>query len=141
MDPFSAPDTLIMTVPVITDYFGSQAEVLTDITDITATIDASNPVLVIPFNGLASVGLNNVANAVHPDVWLSALIKRAYTFTKSDVDEDSMVEIADPTLTLNTRKGNTVVSSDYRLTVNQIFKLAGQTLEFDPDNIRPDYTP
>lgn len=130
-----------MARPLITDYFGTQAEVVTDITDVTATIDASNPCLVIPLQGLSTVGLSNVASAAYPDAWFAALIKRTHNFTKGDVDEDSMIEIAEPTMTLNTRKANTVISYDYRLTANEIYRVAGATLEFDPDRIQPDYAP
>lgn len=128
-------------MPNISDYFGSQAQVVDKLAHVTATISATNPCLVIPLAGLSSTGFTRVDSTIHPDAWLAALLKKAAAYTKSDADETSMIEIAEPQFLLNTRSLNTVLTWDYRLSVNQIYRTPGQSLEFDPDNIRPDYSP
>jgi hypothetical protein len=127
-----------MAAPTIIDYFGTQAEVVDDITDIAAPISAANPCLVIPLAGLASTGLSEVASTVYPDSWMFALIKRVYEFTKADAEEKSFIEIADPTLNLGTRDGKVMEVQDFRLSA---FKPRSQILTFDPDHVNPGYVP
>jgi hypothetical protein len=127
-----------MAVPTITDYFGTEAEVVDDITDVVATISPTNPCLVIPLAGLASTGLSEVASTAYADSWMFALVKRVYEFTKSDTEEKSFIEIADPTLNLGTRDGKVMEVQDFRLSA---FKLRSQLLTFDPDHINPGYVP
>jgi hypothetical protein len=127
-----------MAAPTIADYFGSQAQVVTATSAITATISAANPCLVIPMAGLSTTGLSEVASTAYPDSWMFSLIKKVYAFTKSDTEEKSFIEVADPNLALGSRDGKVVEVQDYRLSV---FKLRSQILEFDPDQVNPGYVP
>jgi hypothetical protein len=127
-----------MPAPTITDYFGTEAEVVTDLLNVTTAVTAANPCLVIPLAGLASTGLADVASTPYPDSWMFALIKRVYEFTKADTEEKSFIEIADPTLNLGTRDGKVMEVQDFRLSA---FKQRSQVLTFDPDHINPGYVP
>ncbi len=127
-----------MAAPTIADYFGTQAEVVTNLANVTATISAKNPCLVIPLAGLASTNFNEVVATVYPDSWMFALLSRVYAFTKADSEEKSFIEVADPTLNLGTRDGQVMEVQDFRLSV---FKRRSQLLVFDPDHINPGYVP
>jgi hypothetical protein len=127
-----------MAAPVITDYFGTQAEVVASLADVDATISATNPCLVIPLAGLASTNFNEVVATAYPDSWMFALLSRVYAFTKADTEEKSFIEVADPTLNLGTRDGQVMEVQDFRLSV---FKKRAQVLTFDPDHVNPGYVP
>jgi hypothetical protein len=127
-----------MAAPVITDYFGTQAEVVTSLADVDATISPTNPCLVIPLAGLASTKFDDVASTAYPDSWMFALLSRVYAFTKADAEEKSFIEVADPTLNLGTRDGQVMEVQDFRLSV---FKKRSQVLVFDPDHVNPGYVP
>lgn len=100
-----------MANPTISDYFGSQAEVLT--TEATLTPDSTDPILVIKLSDFDDVGLNTVENLDDPDKILAAIIKKAKVFTDADTAEDSGVEIANPTKSFTTRKNASVVAIAY----------------------------
>jgi hypothetical protein len=127
-----------MPAPTITSYFGTAAQVVTDLSSVTATISASNPALVIPFSGLNATGLTEVASMAYADPLALAILKLIHIFTKSDVDELTSIEILDPTLNLGTRGGKVVEVMDYRLSA---YRARSQVVDFDPDQLRPDYVP
>jgi hypothetical protein len=127
-----------MAAPVLTDYFGTGSQVVTDVADITATISATNPALVIPMSALTSTGLSVAASMSLPDPVFFALFKKVYLFSRADVDEKTFVEVSEPSLNLATRDGKFMETLDYRISA---YRLRSQNIDFDPDQLTTTYVP
>jgi hypothetical protein len=127
-----------MAAPVFTDYFGPGSQVVTDVADITATISATNPAIVIPMSALASTGLSVPASMSLPDPVFFALLKKVHVFSRADVDEKTFLEVSEPTLNLATRDGKFVEALDYRISA---YRNRSQTVDFDPDQLTTTYAP
>jgi hypothetical protein len=123
------------TPPTIKQYFGTDSVVLTDILNYTGpAISAQNPVLVIPFSSFADMKMTNPASMEFADAIFYAFLDRVRLWTRADVEEASMVEAADPALSLSNRAGYIVEVLSYSV---NIFKARSQVIAFDPDDIRP----
>ncbi|MBW4418318.1 MAG: hypothetical protein KME13_03710 [Myxacorys californica WJT36-NPBG1] len=119
-----------MTQPVITSYFGSTATVIDSTQSITASPTA--PVLIIPFDALASAGLDDAASMSDPDKVFGAILKLARVFTQADTDEESGIEVGTPRKTFVTRGNTQKIGHDYSVTV---YTADTTPAEFDPDSV------
>jgi hypothetical protein len=127
-----------MSAPVLTDYFGIGAQVVTDPMDITAALSPQNPALVIPMSALADTGLSVVASMSKPDPLFFAIFKKVFKFSRADIDEKTMIEISEPSLNLATRDNKYMETLDYRISA---YRLRSQNIDFDPDELDPAYVP
>jgi hypothetical protein len=127
-----------MSAPSLTDYFGIGAQVVTDPLDITATLSATNPALVIPMSALADVGLSVALSMSLPDPVFFAIFKKVYRFSRADIDEKTFVEVSEPSLNLATRDGKFMETLDYRISA---YRLRSQNIDFDPDQLTATYVP
>ena len=119
-----------MTTPSINDYFGSTAEVITDTTSVTASPTA--PVLVIPFDALASAGLDDPDSMEDPDKVLGAILKFTRIFSISDTDEESGIEVGAVRKSFVTRANTVQIGYSYDVTV---YCADTTPNEFDPDSV------
>jgi hypothetical protein len=118
MDPNldgSLPQTF-MAVPNLKDLFGSKAEIVTDVLAVTEPISEQNPAIVIPFNSLASSGLNQVSSLTKAEKILLAIMVIATAWYRADSTEDPIAEASAVRESSQTRRGGRFLGYAYEFT-------------------------
>jgi hypothetical protein len=105
-----------MAVPNLQDIFGTKAQIVTDITDVSEPISELNPAIVIPFNGLASSGLNQVASLSKAEKILLAILVIATGWYRADNTEEPIAEAAAVRESSQTRRGGRFLGYSYEFT-------------------------
>ena len=123
-----------MPAPILSDFFGTNATVLTADATITATTAA--PALVIYFADLSDVGLDDTASATAAQAWFGAFLKKAEAFTTANTDEVPNITVSGPdeftSFTVLQRNSASKIERPY--TVNT-YEPYGGADDFDPDNL------
>jgi hypothetical protein len=117
---------------------GADIEVVTDTLDITATVSATAPALIIPMSALAPGGLDTVASMQQVEKVLLALHRQISTFTKAAANlNDSLMEVDSPTVGTTSRVNTANVQGSFRTLDYAVsfYKPDAITSEFDPDNL------
>lgn len=105
-----------MAVPTLKDLFGSKTQVVTDIMDITEVISEQNPAIVIPFNGLASSGLNQISSLSKAEKILLAIMVIATAWYRADSTEDPIAEASAVRESSQSRRGGRFLGYSYEFT-------------------------
>jgi hypothetical protein len=119
-----------MATPTIQDIFGTKAQVVSDLLDVTETISATNPALVIPMNGLSASGLNQVASMSKSEKVLLALLITSTAWYRADNTEEPIAEASAVRESTQTRRGGSFRGYAYEYT---FFKPQPATPVVDPD--------
>jgi hypothetical protein len=116
--------------PTIASYFGANAQLLTNDSQVNAT--AANPAIVIRFTDFNAEGLGNVASFEDPDRLLAAIIKKTQAWLSADNSEDPGTEVATPAKSFTTRNSVQVLSWLYYVNFFTPDPTAAQP---DPDEV------
>lgn len=119
-----------MASPIISDFFGPGATVLTASGSVTAS--SSDPALVIKFSDFASLGWGTPSGATDPEKWITAIILKLRAYTAAATTEESNIVVQAPFLGLTTR--NSVQKREYSYTL-QIYEPDTGAANPDPDNV------
>lgn len=93
-----------MAAPTIADFFGANAQVLTD--QATVSASATDPCLVIRFSDLVGTGWDQPAGASDPEKWITAIVRMIDAFSTANTDDVPNVYTSDiPFQSLSQRNG------------------------------------
>ena len=92
-----------MPAPNIPNFFGANAELLTDSATVTAT--TTSPVLVIKQSDFADQGWDafTVGDGIDPEKWVAAIVRKINAWSIANTDDVPNVVITAPILGLESR--------------------------------------